>query len=81
VFSVRQLVHLFFSLFQLYFYGIQYRGHAIEGDLNAIPFNFASSTIPEWPTFKLTGWMQSLNQLTREHEILYAEMLQRKDGF
>jgi hypothetical protein len=44
------------------FYEIQERGHAIEGDLNAIIFNAAAATIPKWWTFKLLRWIQNLHQ-------------------
>jgi hypothetical protein len=33
------------------FYEIQYRGHAIEGDLDAVLFNPVASTIPKWRAF------------------------------
>jgi hypothetical protein len=35
------------------FYEIQYRGHAIEGDLNGIISNAVAATIPKWRTLKL----------------------------
>jgi hypothetical protein len=35
------------------FYEIQYGGHAIEGDLDAVLFNPVPLTIPNWRTFKL----------------------------
>jgi hypothetical protein len=57
----------------VYFYEIQYGGHAIEGDLEAVIFNQVPSTIPKWRTFKLLRWMQNLNQSTWEHEILYTD--------
>jgi hypothetical protein len=47
--------------------------HAIEGDLDAIIFNSVASTIPVWWTFTLLRWIQNLHQLTRDHEILYAD--------
>jgi hypothetical protein len=55
------------------FYEIQYGGHAIEGDLDAVLFNPVSSTIPKWRTFKLLRWMQNLHQSTWDHEILYTD--------
>jgi hypothetical protein len=55
------------------FYEIQYGGHAIEGDLDAVLFNPVPSTIPKWQTFELLRWMQSLHQSTWEHEILYTD--------
>jgi hypothetical protein len=35
------------------FYEIQYRGHAPEGNLDAIIFNAVDATIPKWKMFKL----------------------------
>jgi hypothetical protein len=55
------------------FYEIQYGGHAIEGDLDAVLYNPLISTIPKWQTFKLLRWMQNLHQSTWEHEILYTD--------
>jgi hypothetical protein len=52
------------------FHEIQYGGHAIEGDLDAVLFNPVSSTIPKWRTFKLLRWVQNLHQSTWNHEIL-----------
>jgi hypothetical protein len=51
---------------------IQYRDHAIEGNLDTIIFNPVSSTVPKWGTFKLLRWMQNIPQSTRGHAILYA---------
>jgi hypothetical protein len=39
------------------------------GDLNAVPFNPAVSTIPKLRTFKLLRWMKNLNQTTWEHDM------------
>jgi hypothetical protein len=39
------------------FYEIQYGGHAIEGDLEAIIFNAVAATVPKWWTFKLFRWI------------------------
>jgi hypothetical protein len=55
------------------FYEIQYGGHAIEGDLDAVLSNPVLSTIPKWRTFKLLTWMQNLHQSTWANEILYTD--------
>jgi hypothetical protein len=55
------------------FYEIRWKGHAIEGDLDAIIFNAVAATIPKWQTFKLVRWMQNLHQSTYDHEILYSD--------
>jgi hypothetical protein len=55
------------------FYEIQYGGHAIEGDLDAVLFNAVPSTIPKWRTFKLLKWMQNLHQSTWDRGILYTD--------
>jgi hypothetical protein len=47
---------------QVDFHEIQQEGHATEGDLNAILYNQAVSTITKWRTFKLLTWIQNLNQ-------------------
>jgi hypothetical protein len=52
---------------------IQYGGHAIEGDLDAVFFNPVPSTIPKWRTFKLLRWMQNLHQSTWDHAILETD--------
>jgi hypothetical protein len=61
------------------FYEIQHRGHVIEGDLDAIHFNPATSSVSKWRAFKLLRWMQNLNQSTWDHGILYADR-SSKDG-
>jgi hypothetical protein len=61
------------------FYEIQYRGHIIEGDLNAIHFNPVPSSISKWRAFKLLRWMQNLHQSMWDHGILYADR-SSKDG-
>jgi hypothetical protein len=48
------------------FYEIQWGGHAIEGDLDAVLFNPVLSTIPKWR-------MKKLHQTTLEHEILCTD--------
>jgi hypothetical protein len=55
------------------FYEIQWQGHDIEGDLDAVLFNPVPSIITKWRTFKLLRWMQNLHQSTWDHEILYPE--------
>jgi hypothetical protein len=55
------------------FYEIQYGGHVIEGDLDAVLFNPVTSTIPKWRTLKRLRWMQNLHQSTWEHAILYTD--------
>jgi hypothetical protein len=52
---------------------IQWGGHAIEGDLDAVLFDPVPSTIPKWRTFKRPRWMQKLHQSTWDHEILYTD--------
>jgi len=52
--------------------GTLYRGDDIEDDLGSILFSAVSSTIPEWPTFKLMRLVQLLNRLVHLDEILYA---------
>jgi hypothetical protein len=39
------------------FHETQQRGHAVEGDLDAIIFNPVASKIPKWRTFKLVRWV------------------------
>jgi hypothetical protein len=55
------------------FYEIQWGGHAMEGDLDAVLFNPVPSTIPKYRTFKLPRWMQNLHQSAWDHEILYTD--------
>jgi hypothetical protein len=55
------------------FYEIWYRGHAIEGDLNAIISIPVASAIPKWWTLKLLTWMQNSYQSMWYHETLYAD--------
>jgi hypothetical protein len=56
------------------FHEIQYGGHAIEGDLEAIVFNaVAAITIPKWRTLKLLRWMHNLHQSTWDDGILYYD--------
>jgi hypothetical protein len=51
---------------------MQYGGHAIEGDLDAVLLNPVTSTIPKWRTFKLLRWMQNMHQSTWDHENVYT---------
>jgi hypothetical protein len=39
---------------------IQYGGHAIEVDFEAILLNTVASTVPKWRTFRLLWWMKDL---------------------
>jgi hypothetical protein len=55
------------------FYGIQNRGHAVEGDPDAIPFNLIALTILKWRMFKLLRCMPNLRQSTWDHKMLYAD--------
>jgi hypothetical protein len=55
------------------FYEVQWWGHAIESDLDAVLFNPVPSTIPKWQTFKLLRWMKNLHQSTWDHKILYTD--------
>jgi hypothetical protein len=55
------------------FYEIQWGGHAIEGDIDAVLFNPVLSAIPKWRTFKLLRWMQNLHQSMWDHGILYTD--------
>jgi hypothetical protein len=64
---------------QVDFYEIQYGGHVIKGDLDAIHFNPVPSSILKWRAFKLLRWIQNLNQSTWDHGILYADR-SSKDG-
>jgi hypothetical protein len=52
---------------------IQYGGHVIEGDLDAIHFNPVPSSISKWRAFKLLRWMQNLHQSTWDHGSLYTD--------
>jgi len=49
------------------------RSHAIEGDLDAILFNFVASTIKTWQTFRLLRWMQNFHQSKWDYEISYGD--------
>jgi hypothetical protein len=72
--SVRLSVSSLITLNQLvHFYEIQYGGHAINGNLDAVRFNPVPSTIPKWRTYKRLRWMQNLHQLTWDIEILYTD--------
>jgi hypothetical protein len=46
------------------FYEVRYRGHADEGDLEAVHFNAAASVVPKCRMFRLLMWMQNLHQST-----------------
>jgi hypothetical protein len=43
---------------------MQWEGHAIESDLDAINFNAIAAAIPKWRTFRLLRWVQNLHKLT-----------------
>jgi hypothetical protein len=47
-------------------YEMLYEGDAIEGYLDAVPFNSVSSTIPKWRTFKFLRWLQGNSLITSE---------------
>jgi hypothetical protein len=50
------------------------RSHVIEGDLDTIIFNPATSTTPKWRTFTLLRWLQKFHQSPQDHEILNADI-------
>jgi hypothetical protein len=66
--EVVQLLKRFVKLVQ-----ILYGGDDIEGDLATIAFNFVTSTIPQWRTFKLLRCVHILNRLVDLDEILHYD--------
>jgi hypothetical protein len=56
------------------FYDIQWRSHAIEGDLDAVIFNPVASTFRKWRTFKLLWWMENMPQSTLNHETVSIDI-------
>jgi len=54
------------------FHDNKYGGYAIEGDLDAMSFNFAASTFPKLMTFRFLRWIQNLHDSAWNHGILYA---------
>jgi hypothetical protein len=55
------------------FYEIQYGGHVIEDDHDALHFNPVPSSISKWRAFKRLRWMQNLHQSTWDHVILKTD--------
>jgi hypothetical protein len=43
-------------------YEIQYGGHVIEDDLDAVAFNAVAAIIQKWRTFRFFRWMQNLHK-------------------